>query len=91
MSMLYRDVLSVQCFKFNLLYVLAAPVFLGEHLHFEATQFFWFFCFSIGGIMGGAWLSGRLAGKITPRKQIRRGFLIMGFTSIANIACSITV
>ena len=73
------------------LYVLSAPVFLGQHLGLAPTQFFWFFCFSIGGIMGGAWLSGRLAGKITPRKQIRRGFLIMGFTSIANIACNLTL
>jgi len=71
------------------LYVLAAPVFLGEHLALQPTQFFIFFLFSIGGIMGGAWLSGRLAGRIAPRKQIRRGFLIMGFTSIANIACNL--
>ena len=55
------------------------------------TQFFWFFLFSIGGIMGGAWLSGRLAGQIAPRKQIRRGFFIMGFTSIANIVCNLTL
>ncbi len=73
------------------LYVLAAPVFLGEHLGLAPTQFFWFFLFSIGGIMGGAWLSGRLAGRIPPRKQIRRGFLIMGATSIANIVCNLTL
>ena len=73
------------------LYVLAAPVFLGEHLGLAPTQFFWFFLFSIGGIMGGAWLSGRLAGRIPPRKQIRRGFLIMGATSIANIFCNLTL
>ncbi|WP_431101996.1 multidrug effflux MFS transporter [Roseateles noduli] len=73
------------------LYVLAAPVFLGEHLGLAPTQYFIFFLFSIGGIMGGAWLSGRLAGKIAPRKQIRRGFLIMGFTSVANIVCNLTL
>ena len=49
------------------LYVLAAPAFLGEHLRLAPTQFFWFFLLTIGGIMGGAWASGRLAGKITPR------------------------
>ena len=43
------------------LYVLSAPVFLGEHLRLGPTQFFWFFCLTIGGIMGGAWLS-RAAG-----------------------------
>ncbi|MGK3891103.1 hypothetical protein, partial [Enterococcus faecium] len=59
------------------LYVLAAPVFLGEHLHFEATQFFWFFICSIGGIMAGAAFSGRLAGRMSPQRQIMRGFRIM--------------
>ena len=44
------------------LYVLSAPVFLGEHLQLAPTQFFWFFCCTIGGIMGGAWLS-RPAGR----------------------------
>ena len=45
------------------MYVLAAPVFLGEHLRLQPTQFFWFFTLTIGGIMAGAWLSGRLAGR----------------------------
>ena len=71
------------------LYVLAAPVFLGEHLQLGPTQFFWFFCFSIGGIMGGAWLSGRLAGKIKPRHQIRHGFLIMLLVSLLNVALNL--
>jgi MFS transporter, DHA1 family, multidrug resistance protein len=71
------------------LYVLAAPVFLGEHLHLAPTQFFWFFCFSIGGIMGGAWMSGRLAGKIKPRHQIRHGFLIMLLVSLLNVTLNL--
>ena len=68
------------------LYVLSAPVFLGEHLLLGPTQFFWFFCLTISGIMGGAWLSGRLAGRIKPRHQIRHGFLIMLLVSVVNIA-----
>jgi DHA1 family bicyclomycin/chloramphenicol resistance-like MFS transporter len=71
------------------LYVLAAPVFLGEHLHLGPTQFFWFFCFTIGGIMGGAWMSGRLAGKIKPRHQIRHGFLIMLLVSLLNVTLNL--
>ena len=51
------------------LYVLSAPAFLGEHLKLEPTQFFWFFVLTISGIMGGAWLSGRLAGRIAPKRQ----------------------
>ena len=71
------------------LYVLATPVWLGEHLQLAPTQFFWFFCLSIGGIMSGAYLSGRLAGHVAPRKQIRYGFLVMVFTSLLNVALNL--
>lgn len=73
------------------MYVLAAPVFLGEHLQLAPTQFFWFFCCSIGGIMGGAWLSGRLAGRILPKRQIRAGFVIMFSVSLLNVALNLFV
>ena len=71
------------------LYVLSAPVFLGEHLKLPPQQFFWFFCLTISGIMGGAWLSGRLAGKIRPKDQIRRGFVIMLGVSLLNLALNL--
>jgi DHA1 family bicyclomycin/chloramphenicol resistance-like MFS transporter len=67
------------------LYVLSAPVFLGEHLHLGPTQFFWFFMATIGGIMVGAWWSGRLAGQLPPQRQIRRGFRIMVTVSLLNL------
>ncbi|SEA47122.1 multidrug effflux MFS transporter [Variovorax sp. YR216] len=67
------------------LYVLAAPAFLGEHLGLAPTQFFWFFLLTIGGIMLGAWASGRMAGKVAPKRQIRDGFVIMLATSIVNV------
>ncbi|RQP21410.1 multidrug effflux MFS transporter [Piscinibacter terrae] len=68
------------------LYVLSAPVFLGEHLHLSPGQFFWFFTLTISGIMGGAYVSGRLAGRIKPKHQIRHGFVIMIVVSLANLA-----
>jgi DHA1 family bicyclomycin/chloramphenicol resistance-like MFS transporter len=71
------------------LYVLAAPVFLGEHLALGPTQFFWFFVLTISGIMGGAALSGRLAGRIKPRHQIRHGFVIMLVTSVVNVTLNL--
>ena len=71
------------------LYVLAAPVFLGEHLQLLPTQFFWFFMLTIGGIMAGAWLSGRLAGRIEPRQQIRHGFVVMLLVSLVNVALNL--
>ncbi len=71
------------------LYVLSAPVWLGEHLRLSPTQFWWFFVISIGGIMGGAALSGRLAGRIKPRHQIRHGFVIMLGVSVVNLALNL--
>jgi DHA1 family bicyclomycin/chloramphenicol resistance-like MFS transporter len=73
------------------LYVLSAPVFLGEHLQLEPTQFYWFFMLTIGGIMGGAWFSGRMAGRIKPKHQIRHGFLIMLLISLLNLAYTLVL
>jgi len=67
------------------LYVLSAPVFLGEHLGLGPTQFFWFFLCTIVGIMSGAYLSGRFAGRVKSRHQVRHGFLTMLLVSLLNI------
>jgi len=71
------------------LYILSAPVFLGEHLQLEPQQFFWCFLITIGGIMGGAMVSGRVAGKITPKRQIRIGFSIMLAIALVNLAANL--
>ncbi len=71
------------------LYVLAAPVFLGEHLGLAPDRFFWFFLLTIVGIMGGAFLSGRLAGRVPPKRQVHHGFVIMGVVSLLNLAISL--
>jgi len=73
------------------LYVLSAPVFLGELLHLPPERFFWFFLLTITGIMGGAWFSGRLAGRITPQRQIRHGFVIMIAVSLLNVALNLVL
>ncbi len=71
------------------LYVLSAPVFLGERLHLRPEQFFWFFLLTISGIMGGAYLSGRLAGRIPATRQIRYGFTIMMAVSVLNVVLNL--
>jgi len=67
------------------LYVLSAPEFLGTHLGLAPTGFFWFFLLTISGIMAGAWLSGRLAGRIEPRRQVRHGFVVMFTVATLNL------
>ncbi len=71
------------------LYVLSAPAFLGDHLQLPPSQFFWFFALTIGGIMAGAWASGRMAGRIPPKQQIRYGFTIMLVVSVINVAANV--
>jgi DHA1 family bicyclomycin/chloramphenicol resistance-like MFS transporter len=71
------------------LYVLSAPVWLGEHLKLAPTQFFWFFMMSIVGIMAGAWFSGRMAGRAKPRHQIRHGFVVMIGTTAVNVVLNL--
>ncbi|MDP2367069.1 multidrug effflux MFS transporter [Rhodoferax sp.] len=71
------------------LYVLSAPAFLGEHLALAPTQFFWFFVLTIGGIMGGAWVSGRMAGRVAPKRQIRIGFSIMLMIAVLNLVANL--
>ncbi len=70
------------------LYVLSAPVFLGQHLGLAPTQFFWFFVLTISGIMGGAWVSGRMAGKLAPKQQIKYGFSIMLLIAVVNLGAN---
>ena len=71
------------------LYVLSAPVFLGDHLGLVPEQFFWFFLLSIAGIMSGAFVSGRMAGKVKPSHQIRYGFVVMAVMSTVNFGLNL--
>jgi DHA1 family bicyclomycin/chloramphenicol resistance-like MFS transporter len=71
------------------LYVLSAPAFLGEHLGLAPKQFFWFFVLTISGIMAGAWVSGRMAGKLAPKQQIKYGFLIMLLIAVINLVANL--
>lgn len=68
------------------LYISSAPVFLIRHLHLRETQFFWLFGPVTTGMMIGALLSGRLAGRISPGKTVALGYGGMIAAVIANIS-----
>ena len=70
------------------LYVLSAPAFLGEHLQLAPPDFFWLFLLTIAGIMMGAWLSGRMAGRLPQKQQIRYGFSVMFLVSVVNVVAN---
>jgi MFS transporter, DHA1 family, multidrug resistance protein len=77
-------------FNFNgfFLYILSAPVFLPQHLHLGPTEYAWLFVPGIGGIMTGAFISGRVAGKWSAAKTVRAGYMIMLLAVAFNVAYS---
>ncbi|HNB68440.1 MAG TPA: multidrug effflux MFS transporter [Accumulibacter sp.] len=71
------------------IYVLSAPVFLIEHLGVSVTGFLWLFGPAMGGLMAGAWLSGRLAERITATRSIALGYLTMALAAAANVLLNV--
>ncbi|QEL63547.1 MFS transporter, DHA1 family, multidrug resistance protein [Oryzomicrobium terrae] len=67
-------------------YVLSAPVFLMQHLGLGETQFYWLFGPGMGGLMIGSWLSGRLAGRRSPRQLLTLAMTVMGAATLLNLA-----
>lgn len=72
-------------------YVLSAPVFLMQHLGVHETGFLWLFGPAMAGMIGGSWLSGRLAGKISFSRTIALGYLLMAIAAIANLGLNIAL
>ncbi len=73
------------------LYVLSAPIFLGEILGLAPAQFFWFFVLTIAGITSGAFVSGRMAGRVKPTHQIRYGFVVMAAVATLNVVLNVSL
>lgn len=67
------------------IYIMSAPVFLMRHMGVSEREFLWLFGPAMAGLMLGSWFSGRLAGKITPRQTIVRGYAIMAVAAILNL------
>ena len=67
------------------IYVVSAPVFLMQYLHVSATGFLWLFGPLTLGMAGGAWLSGRLAGRMSPVRTMVWSYVIMGGATGANL------
>lgn len=66
-------------FNFNgfFLYILSSPIYLPQQLGLGPTQYAWLFAPGIGGIMLGAFISGRVAGRWSMEKAVRVGYMIM--------------
>lgn len=73
------------------IYVLSAPVFLMTHLGVPETGFLWLFGPAMGGMICGSWLSGRLAGKISPSRTIAIGYMVMGSAAAFNLIINLAL
>ena len=73
------------------IYIMSAPAFLVRHLGLPETSFLWLFGPSMRGLVFGAWLSGRLAGKFSPRKTVAYGYALMGLAALINIALNLAL
>ena len=68
------------------LYIASAPAFVIDMLKLNERQFGWFFVPMIGGMMLGAFVSGRAAGRISGRRLTGIGFACCGIAAAVNIA-----
>lgn len=72
-------------------YVLSAPKFLMEHLGVSAQGFFWLFGPAMAGMLGGNYLSARLAGRLSQRRTVGLGFAIMAAAASANLGMNLVL
>jgi len=74
-------------FNFNafFLYIVSAPIFLGQHLHLGPQEYAWLFLPGIVGIMVGSQLSGRSAGRFTPAQTVKYAYGFMLVAALGNL------
>jgi DHA1 family bicyclomycin/chloramphenicol resistance-like MFS transporter len=68
------------------LYIASAPAFVLDLLRLDERSFAWFFVPMIGGMMLGAFVSGRIAGRVDGRRQTVLGFACCGVAALLNVA-----
>ena len=68
------------------LYIASAPALILDVLRLSERQFAWLFVPAIGGMMTGALLSGRLAGRYTPAQTLVLGYRILLVAAVVNLA-----
>jgi len=67
------------------LYIASAPAFVLDLLKLDERQFGWFFVPMIGGMVLGAFVSGRAAGRISGEKLVRIGFICSAIAMALNL------
>lgn len=73
------------------LYIASAPAFVLDLLRLDERSFAWFFMPMIGGMMLGAFTSGRMAGRLSHAVQVNAGFACCGLAAAGNVAYGLLV
>ncbi|MGY0650361.1 multidrug effflux MFS transporter [Luteimonas sp. A537] len=73
------------------LYIASAPAFVLDLLRLDERSFAWFFGPMIGGMMLGAFTSGRVAGRMPHVVQVNIGFACCGLAAVANVTYGLLV
>ena len=73
------------------LYIASAPAFVLDLLRLDERSFAWFFVPMIGGMTLGAFVSGRIAGKVSGLLQTRIGFACCGVATLCNVGYNLVV
>lgn len=71
------------------LYIASAPALILDVLQLNERQFAWLFVPAIGGMMTGALLSGRLAGRRTPAQTVGLAYRLIALGTAVNLAAAL--
>ena len=73
------------------LFIASAPAFVVDHLGLGESEFGWFFVPMIGGMVTGAFVSGRTAGRVSGERLVRFGFIASAIAMLLNLAYTLLV
>jgi DHA1 family bicyclomycin/chloramphenicol resistance-like MFS transporter len=71
------------------LYVASSPDVMYRHLHYGPNEFGWLFVPLVSGLMMGALISGRVAGRLTHAQSVTTGFAIMLAAASVNLVMAL--
>ena len=89
----FQRLAAAAAFNFGalFLYIASAPAFVMDLMKLDERQFGWFFIPMISGMMLGAFVSGRAAGRISGMRLANIGFACCGAAVLANIVYNLSV
>ena len=88
-SFVWLVVVTTLNFAALFLYIASAPVFVMTHLGLSEQDFGWFFAPVISGMLVGAFVTGRAAGRFTARQMVMVGFAFCVAGTSINLAYSL--